>query len=195
MPRSLRAPTRAHDAGAIATTRAADLPALPSLADAADVVRGRAYLNVDLKVSGCERELADALRAMRATGHALVSTLDRASARRLKEADADLAVSLSYPRDRAVRARALLRGSTALAAHVMRATLPLRLRAWLDESRADALTLWHGVIDARVVRAAAVPVIGWTVNDARTAHTLRDAGVRGITTDDPRAVAAVLRAH
>src|SRR5262245_10346880 len=84
----------AHDAHAIAGTRAADL-SLPGLADALDVVRGRALLNVDLKVSGVEGELADALRAADALDVTFVSTLDRASVRRLKDAAPRLAVSLS----------------------------------------------------------------------------------------------------
>jgi glycerophosphoryl diester phosphodiesterase len=173
-----------------------DVPAtraLPRLADAVDLVRGRAFLNVDLKVSGCEDALARELRTLGATRTSLVSTLDRASARRLKEADARLAVSLSYPHDYAgAHVRSFLPGATTIGAAIMRAALPRRLPAWVRETRADALTLWFGVTSARVVGAAdalGVPVIAWTVNDRADAAALRSAGVRGITTDDPRGIA------
>jgi hypothetical protein len=61
----------------------------------------------------------------------------------------------------------------------------------------SAVSIRHTLLDSRVVgelRAQGADVVAWTVNSMRRARYLLDIGVRGITTDSSRVVAAVASA-
>ena len=119
-------------------------------------------LQVDLKRRGLERAVVDALRRHAVFERSWVSTFDAGSLRRIGELAPDL--PRSY-------------------------TLPRRLPALLQRSRADAFTLHHSLASPAAIARAhelGAPVYVWTVDDPALAERLVRAGADGIITNDPR---------
>jgi glycerophosphoryl diester phosphodiesterase len=152
-------------------------------------------LQVDLKRRGLEVAVVEALRRHGVYERSWVSTFDAGSLRRLAEVAPDLPRSYTLPRDRLGISKRrpfapVVRGALAS----LGASLPRRLPALLERSRAGAVTLHHSIASAAaIVRAhelgAAVYV--WTVDDVVLAQRLVDWGADGIITNDPRVLSEV----
>ena len=133
-------------------------------------------LNVDLKRTGCEPALLDALRAAEMLERTLISSqvpriLDRV---RTMEPRARLGVSVAGPLSRLTHHwkdwRAQVLGG-------------LRERRW------DAVMAQHRLVDARLldeVVSRSGLLYAWTVNERASIDSLRRLGVHGIATADPR---------
>jgi glycerophosphoryl diester phosphodiesterase len=152
--------------------------------------------HVDLKGVGFEQEVVDALQASGLLSRSLVSTGRPPSVRRLAEIAPDLPRALSYPEDRLnftglpVAAPFVAGGLAA-----MRRALPLRIGRMLAVSRATVASLHHSLLSRATVErvhALGIPVIAWTVDDARRAKELAGLDVDGIVTNDPRIFEATL---
>jgi glycerophosphoryl diester phosphodiesterase len=147
-------------------------------------------IDVDLKLAGREDELLAALRERGLTGRSMVSTMYLDSLATLRDLDAELPLGWTYPkvsRDwmRTWWARALTTGALPL----MRARLPRIATRTLPRIGAQAMWVFHPLISRRLVSAtetAGIELIAWTVDDLRRMRRLRDLGVDGIFTNDPR---------
>jgi len=182
--------------------RAGDSPS--TLAEAAtlpevlDLLAGTTVLlQVDLKGSGAERLLVEALRGAGAVDRTVVSSHASATLRSLAALEPRLALGLGYPHDRAgLSRRRLLSPVVAGALPALRAALPLRLDRLLAAAPVAVVMLHHEVAGPAAVarcheRGLAVWV--WTVNTAAAIRAAWAAGVDGITTDDPVLFLSTLR--
>jgi glycerophosphoryl diester phosphodiesterase len=152
-------------------------------------------LQVDLKRHGLERAVVDALRRHGVFERSWVSTFDAGSLRRMAELAPDLPRSYTLPRDRfGISKRGPLAPLVRAALGSLGASLPRRLPALLQRSRADAFTLHHSVASPAAIARAhefGAPVYVWTVDDAGLAERLVRAGADGIITNDPRVFAGL----
>jgi len=142
---------------------------------------------LDVKGSGYEAELVEAIRRHDLLRRTLASTTDLGILRRLQALEPRLARSVTYPRNRG-RALALAR---------VPYVLPGRIAALLERAGAVAATLNYRVITPSVVARChehGAAVLAWTVNDVPAAQWLANLGVDGLITDDPSICRATLPA-
>jgi glycerophosphoryl diester phosphodiesterase len=158
----------------------ARLPGRVRLADALDHLSSKRFegveLNVDLKRTGCEPALLDALRDAGMLERTLISSqvpevLDRV---RTLEPHARVGISVG---GRVARVSRRWRDWRAQVLH------------GLKECRWDAVMAQHRLIDVRLldeVVARSGLLYAWTVNERHAIDSLRRLGVHGIATADPR---------
>jgi glycerophosphoryl diester phosphodiesterase len=147
-------------------------------------------VQVDLKGTGREAELAEALRRHGLGDRAVVSSFRARSLLALAALAPELARALTYPEDRFGISRRrpfvyAVRGGLA----AMRALLPRRIAVMVARAGASAATLHHQLVTRQAVEvchARGAAVWAWTVNDRATAADLEALGVDAIITDDPR---------
>jgi glycerophosphoryl diester phosphodiesterase len=159
-------------------------PNLPTFDEALAHLASRfpdTVLQVDVKQRGIEDRVVAALRRHDVVGRSWISGLDASSLRRLAALEPSIPRSYTLPRHGLAKRWPL--------APVVRAALPLRLPSLLERARAAAATLHHSLASAEaidVAHRAGAAVYVWTVDDARLAQRLVDAGADGIITNDPR---------
>ena len=150
----------------------------------------RVELDCDLKLPGGEDRLAAALRAHGLVGRATVSTMERSSLGRLREIEPELRLGWTYPKvTRDWNSKRWARPAVAAALLLMRRRLPGLARRMLPELRVEALWVYWPLVTRRLIEAAehaGVEVMAWTVDDPRRMRDLRELGVHGICTNDPR---------
>ena len=155
----------------------------------ADAAYEGVELNVDLKVPGYEREVAEGLAAHGLRDRALVSTQYGLSLRRLGEAAPGLRRGWSVPRVRRDYTKSLLAPGAYALLLVLRRRLP-RKAAWLiGEGGCEAVMAHWLVVTPQLVesvRGAGGQVYVWTVDDPRRIAQLEAIGVDGVITNDPR---------
>ncbi|MDI3339708.1 MAG: glycerophosphodiester phosphodiesterase [Sphaerobacter sp.] len=175
---------RAVAATTLAELRAA-LPELLTLDEFLAGFGGAQPINLDLKATGFEAEVADALRRHDAVARVLVSSVHAWSLRRLRRTLPELRVGLSRghlasrPRGRALQTAAVWW----LRLTLLPAVLPAR---WLAGAR--AVMLQHRVVTPWLVRALrwrGHRVFAWTVDDPAEAARVVRAGVDGIASNVP----------
>jgi glycerophosphoryl diester phosphodiesterase len=163
----------------------------PTLHDALGYLAGAGVgAHVDLKQSGFEAGVAEALRRHGMVERSLVSSLDWASLREVRMHEPRATIGLSYPEDRyGVGRRRALAPLVSGGLFAMRRLLPRLVLRWLAHSGAAAAVLHHALVTPAVVRSChsrGAAVWAWTVNDADVAARLADWGADAIITDDPR---------
>ena len=156
--------------------------------------RGEAYddieLNVDLKLTGYERRVADALRDTGLAERALVSTMERASLRTLRAYAPEIRLGWSVPR---LRRNPLERPHTVIPAYlglqVLRGALPRFAGRAIAEGRVEAIMAHYRLVTPALVRAvtgAGGEIYVWTVDEAPRIAELQRLGVSGVISNDPR---------
>lgn len=153
-------------------------------------------LHVDVKSTGYEREVVDALSRHGVLERAYVSSAWSVSLRTFARLAPGLQRAVGYPRDRYGLSRIPVpRAVTAAGAAGVRTAMPLRLPLLLRTARATALSL-HRAFCSRAAVAAAhrlgAPVLVWTVDDPEELIHFAQIGVDGIVTDDPQTAMATL---
>jgi glycerophosphoryl diester phosphodiesterase len=147
-------------------------------------------LNVDMKIAGYERRVAEALREHGLADRALVSTMEEASLAVLREADPDIRLGWSVPKIRRnPLASRLTRVPALVIARYVQRVLPGRAARAMRDGRIDALMCHWALVSAGLVRAideAGGELYVWTVDDAERIAKLERLGVTGIITNDPR---------
>ena len=160
-----------------------------TLAEALDLVRGRALINVDLKAAGYEDAVVKLVGAKGMGGDALYSSLYPASLRRVKQADPAARTGLSYPEDRGdASSKPYLQPAVNAVVALMRFTLPYRILRMMAGAQADAVMLYHKVVSGpavKTVQNAGGKVFTWTVDSPRRMRELQDLGVDGIASNHP----------
>jgi glycerophosphoryl diester phosphodiesterase len=147
-------------------------------------------LQIDLKWRGIETRVVEALARQGLLERSWVSDVDASSLRRIASLVPRLPRSITLPRDRlGISKRGPLAPVVRAGLASVGASLPRRLPALLTRARASAATLHYSVASPAAIRRAheaGAAVYVWTVDDARTAQRLVDAGADGIITNDPR---------
>ena len=168
-----------------------------TLEQALDYLAGTAIgIQLDLKLSGAEAEIAAVVQARGLAGRAVVSTTDARSLRRFAGEAPQIARAISYPRDRTGAGGlpwppAVVRGGVAAVRPYVLARIPRLLAA----GRAEALSIHHNLVTEGTVRAArrrGAAVIAWTVNDPARIAVLAGLNVDAIVSDDPGMAVRVL---
>jgi glycerophosphoryl diester phosphodiesterase len=164
-----------------------------TLDEGLDHFAGEAYddveLDVDLKLPGYEREVADGLRERGLDGRSLVSTQYRESLAVLGEHSPGLRRGWSVPKVKHDYTKGPLAPGAYLVARAYRAVLPGRAAALIRAGGCEALMAHWILVSARLakeVRAAGGQLYVWTVDDAKRIAALEAIGVDGVITNDPR---------
>ena len=169
---------------------------IATLAEALDLLRGRALINVDLKATGYEDAVVEQVRCRGMGGDALYSSVYPASLRRVREVEPEARTGLSYPQDRAnASGKPHLKPVVNVAVALMRLALPYRVLRMMASARSDAVMLYHGVVSAAVVRTvqrSGGKVFVWTVDTAQRLRQIRALGVNGIASNHPELFARAL---
>jgi glycerophosphoryl diester phosphodiesterase len=184
---------RAPDGGLVLAHGPELPPDAPPLNDGlALAARLGLVVQLDVKLPGVEREVVQALGEAGLKGRSFVSSFSLPTLATFAALSPGLPRSFTYPEDRlGVSGRALLRPLVRPGLAAMRAVLARRLPRWLRSVDASAATLNWAVVTPAAVEAChrlGVAVYVWTVNDARIAKSLVEAGIDAIITDDPRTV-------
>ena len=158
-----------------------------------DHFAGEAYagieLDVDLKLPGYEREVAEGLLERELGGRSLVSSHYPESLDRLGELAPGLRRGWSVPRVQRNYMRSPLAVPAYAVARLMRARLPGRASARVEAGGCEAIMAHQLLVSARLVRrvhGAGGQVYVWTVDSARRIAALETLGVDGVITNDPR---------
>ena len=167
-------------------------PELPTFDEALELLAGigSVGVHVDLKGSGFETAVAEAIRRHRLLERSVVSTFHAPSLVRLARVEPGLARGLTYPVDRYGLARQRLLFPVAVAtASGLRRALPHRIERMLVRVHASVAMLHFSVVSSAVVERAhalGAAVFAWTVDDERLLARMVAAGVDGVITNDPR---------
>ena len=178
----------AHDPGDLAAR-----PDAPSYEDALDRLREpdleHLGVNVDAKVPGYERQIADALRARGMTDRVLVSAMEVPTLRALRRIDPALRLGRSIPRVyRDWYANRWTRVPTIGMILAARRYHPHLMVRELRAGHVDAVMAHWSLITPAFVRAITAhgELYVWTVDDADRAASIAATGVTGVTSNDPR---------
>lgn len=147
-------------------------------------------IDCDLKLPGREEELVAELRNAGLVERAMVSTMELSSLERIATLEPDLRRGWTYPRvTRDWTAMPWAKPWVAAALLAMRSRLPRLAARRLPSLGVDAMWVYYPLITPRlaeVVAAAGVELIAWTVDDLSLMTRLREAGVAGLCSNDPR---------
>jgi glycerophosphoryl diester phosphodiesterase len=164
-----------------------------TLAEGLDHFAGEAYadveLDVDMKLPGYEREVAEGLVERDLAARSLVSTMYTESLDRLGALAPDLRRGWSVPRVRRNWMRSPFAVPAYAIARVMRARLPGQAAARLRAGGCEAIMAHQVLAGRRLVRAvhrAGGQLYVWTVDDPKRIRALEQLGVDGVITNDPR---------
>ena len=147
-------------------------------------------IDLDLKLPGREEEVVEALRERDLIGRAMVSTMELYSLGRVLELEPALRRGWTYPKvTKDWASKRWARGPMLGALAIMRQRLPGLAAEKLPKMGVEAMWVYHPLISARLARIcklAGVELIAWTVDDLPRMRKLREAGVTGICSNDPR---------
>jgi glycerophosphoryl diester phosphodiesterase len=166
-----------------------------TLEEGLDHFAGEAYagveLDVDMKLPGYEREVAEGLARRGLVERSLVSTMYEESLDTLGEIAPVLRRGWSVPRVRRnyLRSPLYVRLPVYAIARLMRARLPGQAAHRIRARGCEAIMCHQILMSPRLVRAvhgAGGQVYVWTVDDAPRIRSLEKLGVDGVITNDPR---------
>jgi len=147
-------------------------------------------LDVDMKTSGYERRVVDALGSFGLADRALISTMEEVSLPVVRAAAPDIRLGWSVPKVRRnYLGNPLTRVPALAAARYGRAVLPSRAARAIRDGRIDAIMCHWALVTPRLVRtiqAAGGELYVWTVDDPTRIAALNAIGVTGVITNDPR---------
>jgi glycerophosphoryl diester phosphodiesterase len=184
----------AHDYADLRRRRAEAL----TLADGIALFRGEAYagveLDVDLKLTGYEDRVIAALREAGLLDRVLISTMEEASLRHIRAQAPEVKLGWSVPKVKRDPFKSVFTKVPAYGMlQVVRRTLPRRAAKAIRAGRVDALMANYHVVTPALVRmvlAAGGEIYVWTVDDPRRIEHLRNLGVTGCISNDPRLLVA-----
>ena len=143
---------------------------------------------MDIKATGYELAVIEALRFAGLTERTLVSTMELASLKVIRAAAPELALGLSVPKARRdYLASRLTRPAAYAMLAYLRQVLPGQTARVLRAGQADAIMAHWGVITPRLVNAVrtlGAELFAWTVDDPTRLVRLEHLGVTGVITND-----------
>jgi glycerophosphoryl diester phosphodiesterase len=147
-------------------------------------------LDLDLKMPGYEQRVVEALRRYGLTARTLVSTMEPASLRVVRELEPAVRLGWSVPKVRRdYMAHAITRATALGVAQYVKRILPARAAREIREGRIEALMSHWALVTPRLadaITAAGGELYVWTVDDPRRIAELERIGVTGVITNDPR---------
>ena len=176
----------AHDPADLSHPR--PIPFAEALAALRDVLPADTRFDVDIKATGYELSVIEAVRSAGLTGRTLVSTMELASLKVIRAAAPELALGLSVPKARRdYLASRLTRPAAYGMLAYLRRVLPGQTSRILKAGQADAIMAHWGVVNARLVQAVrgtGAELYAWTVDDPKRLLALERLGVTGVITND-----------
>jgi glycerophosphoryl diester phosphodiesterase len=177
----------AHDPGDLVHPR--PIGFAEALAALREALPAHTRLDVDVKSTGYELAVIDAVRAAGLIERTLISTMELSSLKVIRAAAPELTLGLSVPKVRRdYLASALTRPAAYAMLAYLRRVLPRQTAAVLRAGHADAIMAHWGVVTPRLVEAITRldgELFVWTVDDPARLATLGRLGVTGIITNDP----------
>jgi glycerophosphoryl diester phosphodiesterase len=178
----------AHDPGA---ARRGEPPTLEEgLAHLASPAFDGLDFDVDLKATGYEERVVEALRRHGLVERSLVCSQYPDSLGRVRELEPALRLGWSVPRASTdYTTKPVIRWAAIAILLVYRRLLPRRAARALRRGRVDAIMANWRVVTPRLVdavRAAGGDLYAWTVDDAARIRALAGLGVTGVISNDPR---------
>jgi glycerophosphoryl diester phosphodiesterase len=173
----------------------AERPGCLTLEEGLELFAGEAYagveLDVDLKLPGYEREVAEGLARHGLVERSLVSTMYVESLDRLGELEPGLRRGWSVPRVQRdyLKAHIVVRVPVYAMAAYMRARMPSLATARIRSGGCEAIMAHRILVSRRLVKAvhrAGGQLYVWTVDDGQRIRALERLGVDGVITNDPR---------
>ncbi len=150
----------------------------------------RVEIDCDLKLRGREDELVRALQERELVDRAMVSTMYVESLTRIAALEPRLRLGWTYPLvTRPWDRRPVAAPAVIAALELMRRRFPAQARRRAPEIGAAAIWIFHRLATPRlaeVARDLGIELIAWTVDDAEGVARLRDMGVTGVVSNDPR---------
>jgi glycerophosphoryl diester phosphodiesterase len=147
-------------------------------------------LDCDLKIAGREDEVVGALRERGLVQRASISTMEVSSLRALRWLDPELRLGWTVPKVTRDWNSVPWAKPLVIAGLVsLRRRLPNEVRRRAPDLGVQSIWAYDPIITPRLARAchdAGLELIAWTVDDSREMRRLRDLGVDGICTNDPR---------
>jgi glycerophosphoryl diester phosphodiesterase len=154
-------------------------------------------LDVDLKTSGYELRVVEALRSFGLADRALISTMEEPSLPIVRAAAPEIRLGWSVPKVRRnYLGNPFTRVPALVIAQYARRVLPARAAQAIRDGRIDAVMSHWALVTPRLARAiegAGGELYVWTVDDAVRIAELDAIGVTGIITNDPRLFATLAR--
>jgi len=151
-------------------------------------------LDLDLKLPGREDELVECVRAAGLVDRTMVSTMYVESLDEIARLEPGIQRGLTFPRvTRDWRGMRWARPLVALRLATMRRQLPRIALSKIGAHGLHAMWIYEALITAPVVHAVhqgGTQVIAWTVDEAERIQSLRELGVDGICSNDPRLLQA-----
>ena len=176
----------AHDPGDLEQDVLIDFA--DGLAALAELLPAHVGLDVDIKATGYEMRVADAITAAGLTDRTLISTMELDSLLLLRRTAPQLRLGLSVPKARRnYLAHRLTRPAAYAMLEYLRRTLPGKLEPTLAAGTVDAVMAHWGVVTpqlSEVVRRHGSELYVWTVDDHRRLPLLTRLGVTGVITND-----------
>ena len=164
-----------------------------TLDEGLDHFAGEAYagveLDVDLKLPGYERDVAEGLAERGLSDRSLVSTQYAESLARLGELAPGLRRGWSVPKVRRDYTRSVIAPVAYGVARVWRARLPGQAAKLIRGGGCEAVMCHWLLMSGRLVKevhAAGGQVYVWTVDDQSRIERYEEMGVDGVITNDPR---------
>jgi glycerophosphoryl diester phosphodiesterase len=171
----------------------AERPSLMTMDEGLDLFATEAYagveLDVDMKIPGYEREVAEGLQRRGLIGRSIVSTTYMSSIDKLGELDTGVRRGWSIPRAKRDYTRSLFAPAVYLYVLWWRWRLPPIVARFVREGRCEGLMVHFLLSSPRFVeqvQGAGGFVYVWTVDDPRRIRRLEALGVDGVITNDPR---------
>lgn len=162
---------------------------IATLADAMDLIGGRARINLDVKDEDIADDVVALVRDRRATEWCIVSCLDTPSLLRFAEVAPEMPRFFSYPRDRGgASQKGYMKPAVNAAVALMRLTLPRRLRGMIAPLPGTSVTAYYKLLTPSLVataRSLGVSIYTWTIDDIDEMRRAIDLGVDGITSNRP----------
>ena len=153
----------------IERTLAQQLPTLPRLRDVLKRYQASAFLDIELKVRGVERIVADLFLRHKPRRGVVVSSFLPGALKDLRAQDATISLGLICE-------------------------TPAQLRVWTDLPIGYVIP-HHELVEPELVRkvkGAGKKIMVWTVNDASDMKRFAELGVDGIISDDPALLSRTL---
>ena len=177
----------AHDLGD------AERRPLMTLEEGLDLFASEAYagveLDVDLKLPGYEREVAEGLRRRGLVERSIASSTYMETHATLGRLEPELRRGWSVPRAARDYTRSWLAPAAYLLLRSWQLVLPRQVARAIRAGRCDGVMAHYLLTSAalvRAVRSAGGFVYVWTVDDAHRIRRLEALGVDGVITNDPR---------
>jgi glycerophosphoryl diester phosphodiesterase len=176
----------AHDDADLSHAR--PIPFAEALAALRDLLPADTRFDVDVKATGYEAEVIEAVREAGLTGRTLMSTMELSSLMVIRAAAPELALGLSVPKARRdYLSSPLTRPAAYGMLAYLRRVLPGQTSRILKAGHADAIMAHWGVVTARLVHAVrgyGAELYVWTVDDPQRLLALERLGVTGVITND-----------